>query len=188
MTIELKTNHESIFVSSLYRPPNSNGKKFLKNYSRLPKKFTTAELTRLIIGMDHNLNLIKHDKHPLTTQFIELNLEEQLLPTITKRTRVTRNSATLIDNIMIGRKFQPNYKPNIIVSDLSDQFPCLFNIKNSSLFQKKGTEISTRALNPHRVEEIKLKLSHIDWTQESLNKTTNDAFDTFHEKLMNTID
>ena len=56
--------------------------------------------------MDHNLDLVKYNIHPLTNDFLELNLEKQLLPTITKPTRVTRSTATLIDNVIVGRKFQ----------------------------------------------------------------------------------
>ena len=60
--------------------------------------------------MDHNLDLVKYNIHPLTNDFLELNLEKQLLPTITKPTRVTRSTATLIDNVIVGRKFQTNYE------------------------------------------------------------------------------
>ena len=63
------------------------------------------ERRRLIIGMDHNLDLIKSDKHRPTKEFIEVNLENELIPTITKPTRITRNTATLIDNIIIGRDY-----------------------------------------------------------------------------------
>ena len=89
----------------MYRPPDSNSKTFFKNYKRLLNRFTPVELSRLIICMDYNLDLVKYNVHTLTNDFLELNLEKQLLPTITKPTRVTRNTATLIDNIIVGRKF-----------------------------------------------------------------------------------
>ena len=50
------------------------------------------ERRRLIGGMDHNLDLIKSDKHQPTKEFIEINLENELIPTITKPTRITKNS------------------------------------------------------------------------------------------------
>ena len=76
LTIELKTTRDSIFVSTLYRPPDNNSKSFLKNYKRLLNKFTPIELSRLIIYMDHNLDLVKYNIHPLTNDFLELNLEK----------------------------------------------------------------------------------------------------------------
>ena len=137
MTIELKTHSDSIIVSTLYRPPDGKSKTFLKNYKRLLNKFTEKELSNLIIGMDHNLDIMKHEVHPVTNDFIEYNLDKGLLPTITKPTRVTRTTATLIDNIIVGRKYQSNFESQIILSDLSDHFPCILNIKNTNLFRKK---------------------------------------------------
>ena len=90
VTIEMKTHQQSKLLCTIYRSPNSSDKEFLKNYSRLLKKFTPQQLARLIIGLDHNLDLIKHAKHRVTNEFIELNLDNQLLPTITKPTRITR--------------------------------------------------------------------------------------------------
>ena len=187
-TIELKTSQESILLSTLYRPPDSNSKTFLKNYRRLLNKFTDVELSKLLICMDHNLDLVKHDIHPLTNDFIELNLEKQLLPTISKPTRVTRNTATLIDNIMIGRKFQTNYESMIAISDISDHFPCIVNIMGTQLFKKKKSVITTRGLNTRKIEQIKTKLNQINWNEELIHKDTSDAFDTFHEELLNTLD
>ena len=105
ITIELKTNSDSAFVCTVYRPLNSSGKEFLKHYQRLLKKFNASQLERLIIGLDHNLDFIKHDKHPPTKEFININLDKNLIPTITKPTRITKNSATLIDTIIVGRQF-----------------------------------------------------------------------------------
>ena len=102
ITIELKTHKENFLLSSIYRPPNTSEKKFLKQYQRFLKKFTQEEKNRLIIGLDHNLDFLKHDHHKPTKDFINLNLEHNLLPTITKPTRKTKNTATLIDNISLN--------------------------------------------------------------------------------------
>ena len=188
MTIEIKTHSENIFVSTLYRPPDGKCKVFLKNYKRLLNKFTEKELSNLVIGMDHNLDIMKHDKHTVTNDFIEYNLEKGLLPTITKPTRITRSTATLIDNIMVGRRYHSNFESQIIVSDLSDHFPCILNVKNTNLFKKKQATIQTRGLNPSKIENIKKKLSQVNWNELLADKTTDNSFDTFHQFLTDTMD
>ena len=87
ITIELKTHNDSILLSALYRPPNTNETEFIINYKRLLNKFNQDEISRLVLGLDHNLDFIKHDKHRPTKEFIELNLDHQLLPSFTKPTR-----------------------------------------------------------------------------------------------------
>ena len=170
ITVEVKTNRDSLLLCALYRPPNSNDRDFSKNYSRLLRKFTPDQLNRLIIGLDHNLDLIKHDKHRITNEFIEINLDNQLLPTITKPTRITRTTATLIDNIIIGRKFQSDFEACILISDISDLLPCLITVKKLSLFEKSPIKITTRGLNEHKINTLNDKLSEVNWKEQFHSK------------------
>ena len=142
----------------------------------------------LIIGLDHNLDLIKHAKHRVTKEFIELNLENQLLPTITKPTRITRTTATLLDNIIIGRTFQSDYEPSIIVNDMSDHLPCLLKIKNPSIFLKSAIKITTRGLNYEKVCQLNNKLAEINWDDKLGNGSVTEQYTKFHDTLLNSID
>ena len=188
LTIEVKTNQESLLLCALYRPPNSSDKDFIKNYSRLLNKFSPHQLNRLIIGLDHNLDLIKHDKHRITSEFNELNLDHQLLPTITKPTRITRSTATLIDNIIIGKDLQTDYESSILVTDISDHLPCLLTINNHSLFKKPPTKITTRGFNENKVSTIKNKLNVVNWAELLQTTDINHQYDTFQHILTSTID
>ena len=57
----------------------------------------------IIIGLDHNLDFLKADKHHATNDFIQSNLDFGLIPTVTRPTRITNTSATLIDNIIVSQ-------------------------------------------------------------------------------------
>ena len=82
-TIELKTHTDSILLSTLYRPPNTKEKEFIKNYQRFLNKFKPEEINKLMIGLDHNLDFLKHEKHRPTKEFIELNLDYHQLQSFT---------------------------------------------------------------------------------------------------------
>ena len=152
------------------------------------KKFTQQQLNGLIIGLDHNLDLIKHAKHRVTNEFIELNLDNQLLPTITKPTRITRSTATLLDNIIIGRAYQTDHEFSIVVSDMSDHLPCLLKINNPSLFMKSPTRVTTRGLNYEKINKLNYKLKQIDWNEKLENRTVNEQYTKFQDTLVNSID
>ena len=102
--IELKTETNNLLVVSGYRPPNSNTEEFLSEYKQAVKVWQKLKHHELIVGLDHNLDFLKSDKHPNTQSFLEFNLDSDLMPTITRPTRVTQKSATLIDNVFIGKK------------------------------------------------------------------------------------
>ena len=59
----------------------------------------------VVIGLDHNLDFLKSAVHKNTCRFIDLNLEQELVPTITRPSHITKSTATLIDNILVSQKF-----------------------------------------------------------------------------------
>ena len=127
--MEIRTHSDSFYVCTIYRPPNSKEKEFIKHYKRLLGKFNEPQKEKLIIGLDHNMDLKNHSKHPPTKELIDINMDSNLIPTITKPTRITRNSATLIDNIIVGKQFR-YFEANIGISDISDRLPLYSNLTN----------------------------------------------------------
>ncbi len=53
----------------------------------------------VIIGADHNLDLIRAKEHLDTSNVIDINFSSGITPTISRPTGVTHRMATLIDNI-----------------------------------------------------------------------------------------
>ena len=102
--IELKSRKRNILVGSMYRPPQSKEKEFLKDYRKLTEIMGHQKDKEIVIGIDHNMDFLKASRHTNTQKFLDYNLEINLLPVITKPTRITDTSATLIDNILISSK------------------------------------------------------------------------------------
>ena len=97
--VEIKGNHHNMVMGYIYHPPNTSVNSFLKSYQEMCSKL--HKYKHVVIGLDHNLDLLKCTHHSQTQQFLEVTLESNLIPTITKPTHVTNTSATLIDNILI---------------------------------------------------------------------------------------
>ena len=72
------------------------------------------------------LNILKmfnwSDKNLQTTDFIRNMFANAFYPTISKPTRVTKQTATLIDNI-ITNIHEYSIKSGILYNDISDRFP-----------------------------------------------------------------
>ena len=117
--LELKCNIDNVLIGLLYRPPSTNEKLFLTSYNKLIKTVNKFN-GNTILGMDHNLDLLKLDKHKTKGEFLDRNLDNNLLPCITRPTRITKSSATLIDNIFINLKLHEDCRTSIITIDLSD--------------------------------------------------------------------
>ena len=141
------------------------------------------ERRRLIVGMDHNLDLIKSDKHQPTKEFIEMNLENELIPTITKPTRITRNTATLIDNIIIGRNYLSVYTSMILLTDISDHCPTMLELPNIDIYKTEPKKIQTRKLNPINIKKINDKLHETNWENLFDNLDTEDSYNVYQATL-----
>ena len=134
--VKLKTDTRNILLVSGYRPPNCNVRTFLKEYNNLVLKLKKNKSHQIIIGIDHNLDILKANSHPQTNEFLEMNLRKSLIPCISRPTRITHSTVSLIDNIMASPILQCNYTPYILVDDISDHMPLMVKFRNQNKMLK----------------------------------------------------
>ena len=159
--IEIKGKKKSIVVGVLYRPPNRDEKVFLKYYSDLIKR--TDKNKSLILGMDHNLDLLKHHTHKNTQQFLELKMDLKTFPSIMRPTWVTTNSATLIDNIMFSLDLHDKQKSCIIISNISDHLPCFSIVTDCMPSGDETPKILTRTITERTLKCLKDNVGKLNW-------------------------
>ena len=82
------------------------------------------------MGMDHNPDLLKHNKHHPTREFICINENTDLVLSITQLTQITNSSATLIDNIFVNNKYVRSLRSQILINDISDHLPTCTVLEN----------------------------------------------------------
>ena len=71
---------------------------------------------------DFNIDLLKHETHNNTKQFLDTMYSLGLYPLIDKPTRITDSSTTLIDNIFTN-ELRFNLTSGIMFNDTSDHLP-----------------------------------------------------------------
>ena len=74
----------------------------------------------MVLDMEHNINLLKSSHHPQTHRFIEALSWLDILLTITRPSRITSHSATLIDNIYVSEQLHRQFESGILMSDIFD--------------------------------------------------------------------
>ena len=186
--VEVKTDTKNILFVAGYRPPNSNVKTLLKEYNNLLVSLRKCRHHELVIGIDHNLDLLKTHSHSQTSEFLELNLTNDLTPCITKPTHVTHKSATLIDNIFISPKLHQDTTPFILNEDISDHLPTVALLSNQKKCIKECKTITTRDLNEANINKIKEDLNGNDWDTILMNQNCNEGFNIFHRTVCESID
>ena len=102
--IEILNDHSSnMIILSLYKPPDVDISLFDSILSKALKDLTGKNnRKKVIVTADWNIDLLKAATDNKVDRFVNNMISFGLLPTITIPTRITEQTATLLDNIFIN--------------------------------------------------------------------------------------
>ena len=116
-------SERNMLVGVIYRPPNTDIKLFIDALKEILEN-VQSENKVLYLVRDYNIKLLNVDSHSLTADLNDTIYSYGLVPFITRPTRVTKISATLIDNTFTNKSIRYGESMyGILVSDISDQYP-----------------------------------------------------------------
>ena len=110
---------------------------------------------------DYNVNTLRNVPTSRNTdEFNNIMAEHLIYPMVNKPTRVTDNTASIVDNIYFDAMIAA--KTGILFCDISDHFPifCIFN--NLSIITEKPT-VTKRNLNKKNIKKLNEVLKAINW-------------------------
>ena len=99
--VELTIHNRHIIIGTVYRPntyPNADIDVFMTTMLELQNLISKENKEIHIMG-DMNIDLLKYSQHSKTGTYLENTFTQGFLPLITKPTRISSHSATLIDHI-----------------------------------------------------------------------------------------
>ena len=108
-----------------------------------------------------------------------------MIPAINKPTRVTANTATVMDHIITNLIIDTDFKTRILKSCISDHFAIMlaFQIDEKKMCSKSEQHIHKRNFNETSIESFGLRLREIKWdnlkTFNDSNLAYNEFLDTF---------
>ena len=173
-------------MGSIYRPPNTDPDRFIQVFNDVNRTVNTQKKS-LILGLDHNLDLLKADLHRPTRTFLETIYELGMLPMITKHTRISTSMATLIDNILVDQKLSNVSSSGIFVDNASDHFPCYTLLSDINPSRKKQLEVTSRDLRHKNMYALKEYLQLPGTLLPLDGSIVNEQFNNFHQKLEDAV-
>ena len=127
---------------------------------------------------DLNIDLLKHESHNSTRNFLDMMYSLGLYPLIDKATRITDTSATLIDNIFTN-ELHHNLTSGILFNDISDHLPifalCEFNVTRRIV---NGFQY-IRTVNEDTFASLSSELGQQSWENVVNTNDANQVYDTF---------
>lgn len=177
LTVEIcMGKSKNILISCIYRAPDSSIEVF-KDW--VEDMYTSNNQKILFICGDTNIDLLKSSNHKMTEEFINTMYSIGLHPNITRPSRVTTHSATLIDNIFTN-DIDNKTISGLLINDISDHLPvftvydcnCKRNLSDCSVQYK-------RVRTEEAINALKLDLLTQDWGSLYIENDMDSAYDTF---------
>ncbi len=126
------------------------------------------------------------DTNPLVNDYLNLLFTHGFLQVITKPTRCTSTTATLIDHC-ITNSDQKDHFSRIITNRISDHFPILFRInKNERIKDPKMVQF--RDFSSTNINNFKQYLGAFDWNIVYNIDDTQNACNKFFEQINNAVE
>ena len=175
----------NIIVGCLYRHPSMDIDKFNILYSQTLEKISTEGKEVILMG-DFNINLLNTESHQESEDFLQNNLTHCLKPFITRPTRITAHSKTLIDNIF-SNKFDNNksISGNLICS-ISDHLPQIYISATRSPKKENGSK-SFQDFSKFKREDFLMDFLAIDWENCFHNADPEKKVEIFIKTVNETI-
>ena len=127
---------ETFILGTVYRPPKGDSVMFTDALCTFLSELADRRAHDIILCGDFNIDLFKIETHAPTLEFLNRMHGMSFMPVISKPTRVTNTSATLIDNIFVSTPSL--YTSGIFNNDISDHFPIFIIINNYIQHQESG--------------------------------------------------
>ena len=174
--VELDNNN---LVGVVYRRPNSNPREFLNVFQNLLDRIKSENKKCYIMG-DINLDLLKWDSSTIVSDLVAICHSKLFINTITKPTRATLTTATLIDHIWSNDAIH-NVRNGIVFTKVSDHFPVFAFYR----CEKKGdgndgrTTIKRRNFSEENISHFEACLREVCWDLVYASNNPNVCFRTF---------
>ena len=113
-------NQPNIIIGCIYRHPSANMPGFTEELKTIIKSLSNRKQHVYIIG-DVNINFLRYNEHANTEDYLNMLYSNNFLPLITKPTRLTDHSSTLIDHIYTNAPIQ-NTTSGIALAEIIENF------------------------------------------------------------------
>ena len=170
-----------MIITPCYRLLSGANKRLNSFLENVFKKANTKNKLCFVAG-DFNLNCLDYNKNLEIRTFYNRIFAHGCIPLITKPTRVTSKTVSLIDNIFTNFIFDTllKLKKGIIKSDASNHFPVFVFLCSPSKIQKKHQKITInkRVIHDTNLMVFKTDLRNVNWNSINHSRETNSKYET----------
>jgi hypothetical protein len=186
---------KNIELGNIYRPPkdsnsNENVNLFITEISPILSKLNKSKALTILAG-DFNLDLLKVNHKPVINEYLETLLSHSFNPKIIHPTRLAHNSATLIDNIFSNEPGTMPVSSGILISNISDHFPCFSCFGNTIPYNPPKKVVHYRKVTQQSITNLYEHIENLNLSDKLHLLSATDAnllYNVFETEITKAID
>ena len=182
-----KNVNKTAIVGALYRSPSASPSNFLESMKSNLQWLERHKNKHVIICGDTNIDLIQHENDLNAQNLSDLTLSHGYTEVISRPTRITDHSATLLDHIYTN-SLSLTTSTGILINDLSDHLGTYINLNMNSTRVTQNFKLkSNHTAMPHRkfttenIDHFKRLIGGEMWHEVDIETDAQDKFNKFEE-------
>ena len=179
-------NRQNAVVGVIYRAHTAIDN-FIEDIDSVFQIISKESKVSYVMG-DYNIDLLKEDSNPQIHTYLDYIYSLPLIPTINKPTRITENTATIIDNILTNA--DNNVESAILITNISDHLPTVLmsDLIPEGKHVPKQNCVYKRQYTEDNVEYLKRELAKVKWKEVLNGNNVNYDYDVFVRTFNNLHD
>ena len=177
-----KNKSKTYIIGNIYRSPSTKPADFLEKLDSILTQLDRHKHQQIILTGDYNIDLVKYEHDTNSQELVDLTTRFSFIQVITRPTRVTDHSATLIDHIYTNQ-IHNMHSCGIITFDITDHLGTYITIAlhdhigiTTNLNEEQDTSQKFTAENLDKFQNL---LKNQTWEEVLAESNTQDKYDKF---------
>ena len=191
--VEIKTKFRNVIICNMYRSPSGDVTHFMTELDTRLQALRKHKNKLILFVSDSNIDLLKFGHFEPATNLVNNFSEFGFAPTISRPTRVTCHTATLIDHIFVN-DCTAITKSGVITESLSDHMAIFVNLildsnkVNCKLSSYENQAPPKRDINDVNLKKFKQEVENTDWNFLAAAASADEKFNLFESKYSQIYD
>ena len=187
LTIEIKLkNRKNLIICNMYRSPSGDLERFLEKQNQILQKLNRHRSKQILFVSDSNVDLLKYGRCENATKLVDTFSEFGFAPLISRPTRITNHSASLIDHIF-SNNCHTITQSGIITENLSDHLAVYVNLlldpnKVNHKISEDTNSHEQYLINDEKLVDFKKEIANTDWTFLDQVYSADEKFEKFEHE------
>ena len=187
LTIEIVLkNRKNVIICNMYRSPSGDLDKFFDKLNQTLQQLNRHRNKQILFVSDSNIDLLKHGHFENATKLVDIFSEHGFAPLISRPTRITNHSATLIDHIF-SNNCHTITQSGIITENLSDHLAVYVSIlmdphKVNLKISEDTTSHEHHFISDEKLTNFKSEIASTDWTFLNQIDSADKKFENFEHE------